>query len=162
MWRRTDFTECPAGDNDKRRMITAKLAEVEHQLERAVAAIIAGRITEEEAAAHMPALRRRRAELSEELAAIDGGATLAALRPAAVELYRQRLVRLEEAVNAGLANGQDETAKAIRGMIETVTIMPSPAGELPGIIVRGDLAPILDLDPYGPEVGVKAGSGGRI
>jgi site-specific DNA recombinase len=151
-----------AGGSDKRRTIAAKLAEVERQLERAVGAIIAGRITEEEAAAHMPALRRRRAELSEDLAAIDGGAKLVSLRPAAVELYRQRLIRLEEAVNTGLANGQDETAKAIRSMIQTVTIMPTPAGEIPGVIVKGDLAPILDLGQHEPRAGVMAGSGGRI
>ena len=147
---------------DKRRTIAAKLAEAERQLERAVGAIIAGRITEEEAATHMPALRRRRAELSEELAVIDGGAKLITLRPAAVELYRHRLLRLEKAVNAGLANGQDETAKTIRSMIETVTVMPTPAGEMPGVIVRGDLAPILDLGQHGPQTGGMAGSGGRI
>jgi hypothetical protein len=111
-----------AGGGDQRRAIANKLAEVGRQIERAVTAIIAGQITEQEAAAHMPKLRQQRTKLAEELAAMEGGAAIITLRPGAIEIYQARLAQLEDAVNAGLANGHDETAKTIRSMIETVTV----------------------------------------
>jgi hypothetical protein len=47
-------------------------------------------------------------------------------------------------------------------MIESVTIMPMPAGETPGVMVKEDLSSILDLGQQGVRAGVMAGSGGRI
>jgi hypothetical protein len=49
-------------------------------------------------------------------------------------------------------------------LIETVTVLPAPAGEAPGIIVRGDLAAVLGVDEIqkGAQRGGRGGSGGRI
>jgi hypothetical protein len=67
-------------------------------------------------------------------------------------------------INADLAIGVDPAASAIRAMIETVTVLPAPAGEAPEIIVRGDLAGVLGLDEIqrGALWGGRVGSGERI
>ena len=62
--------------------------------------------------------------------------------------YRD-LERLGEVINADLAANNDELAKKLRQLVETVTIMPTPAGEIPGIIVKGELGSILGLSPIG-------------
>ena len=129
----------------RRAAMEKELAEIDRRIDRAVAAIIDGRITEQEAARHLPALRQRRHALAAELAAI-GSAGVIVLRPAAVDTYLRDLQSLELAINADLAIGVDPAASAIRAMIETVTVVPAPAGEAPEILVRGDLAGVLGLD----------------
>ena len=86
------------------------------------------------------------------------------LRPAVVETYLRDLESLERAINSDLAIGVDPAANAIRTLIETVTVLPAPAGEAPGIIVRGDLAAVLGVDEIqkGAQRGGRGGSGGRI
>ena len=64
-----------------------EIANVDRQIERAVAAIIQGRITEAEAAAHLPGLRAQRARLAAELAALGSRPVILTLRPAIVEGY---------------------------------------------------------------------------
>jgi hypothetical protein len=81
-----------------------ELAEIDRRIDRAVAAIIDGRITEQEAAAHLPALRQRRPALAAELASI-GNAGVIVLRPAVVETYLRDLESLERAINSDLAIG---------------------------------------------------------
>jgi site-specific DNA recombinase len=147
----------------RRAALEKELAESDRRIDRAIAAIIDGRITEQEAAGHLPALRQRRHALATELAAI-GNAGVIVLRPAAVEIYLRDLQRLESVINADLAIGVDPAANAIRAMIETVTVVPAPAGEAPEIIVRGDLAGLLGFDKIqtGALQGGRVGSGGRI
>jgi hypothetical protein len=145
----------------RRRALEAEIAIVERQIERAVAAMIQGRITEDEAAAHLPSLRQRRAELAVELATIASPPIVVALRPAALDNYLRDLERLEEVINADLAAGDDGAARAIRGMIDTVTVVPTPAGSVPGIIVRGGLARLVGLEPLqkGSYFGGNGGAG---
>jgi site-specific DNA recombinase len=130
----------------RRSSIDAEIADIDRQLERAVAAVIAGRITNEEADAHLPMLRRRRVELAAELATI--GAPVVMLRPAAVDSYLRDLDRLPDLINADLGAGDDGAAKAIRSLIETVTIMPAPAGTIPGIMVVGDLRSLIGAPAF--------------
>jgi site-specific DNA recombinase len=137
-----------SGGQTRRQALERELAAVDRQVERAVKAVIDGRITEAEAAAHLPALRGRRAALVAELEALGSPATVVALRPVAVDRYIADLEHLEEMVNAGLAQGIDAAANAIRGMIETVTVEPAPRGQAPDIIVRGELGGLLGLDPF--------------
>ena len=136
------------GGQTRRQALERELATLDRQLERAVRAIIDGRITEAEAAVHLPALRARRAALAAELAALGIPPTVIALRPAAVETYVADLARLEETLNAGLTQGVDAAANAIRAMIETVTIQPAARGIAPRIVVRGELGGLLGLDPF--------------
>jgi site-specific DNA recombinase len=149
---------------DRRRELDTEIANIDRQIERAVTAIIQGRITEAEAASHLPGLRERRAQIADELAALGSRPVILALRPAIVESYLRDLARLEEVINSDITAGDEGAARTIRAMIETVTVMPSLAGQQPGIIVRGELGSLLGLDPFqkGPQLGGKVGSGGRI
>jgi hypothetical protein len=137
------------------------LAEIELKIGRAVTAVIDGRITRDEAESHLPALRTRRAELAGRLAAIERPPAIVTLQPAAVDCYLRDLARLEDVVNRDLAEGDDGAAKAIRALVDTVTIMPTPAGTAPGIIVRGRLNSLLGLDPFrdGSGAGWQGGAG---
>ncbi|MGC1327528.1 MAG: hypothetical protein WA850_17570, partial [Xanthobacteraceae bacterium] len=144
--------------------LETEIANVDRQIERAVAAIIQGRITEAEAAAHLPGLRAQRARLAAELAALGSRPVILTLRPAIVEGYLRDLARLEDVINSDLAAGDDSAARTIRSMIETVTVIPAPTGQQPGVIVRGELGFLLGVDRLqnAPQLGGKAGSGGRI
>jgi hypothetical protein len=145
---------------DNRPDLESQLASIERQLNRAVQAVIEERITQEEADQHLPALRARRAEILGELA-MRSEPKVIQLRPAAVDTYLRDLDRLEEVVNADLAAGDEEAAKAIRSLVETVTIMPTPRGNPPGIIVRGGLQSLLELSPFvnGSHFGGASGAG---
>jgi site-specific DNA recombinase len=149
------------GRTDRRRQIEIEIANLGHQIDRAVAAIIQGRITEEEAAGHLPLLRARRTELAAELASGGAPPIVVSLRPAVVDAYLRDLEHLEEVVNSDLAAGDQTAARTVRGMIETVTIMPTPAGSVPGIIVRGELGSLLGLGTFSraPHVGGADGAG---
>jgi hypothetical protein len=66
-------------------------------------------------------------------------------------------------INSDLAVDASTAAGVIRGMLESVTIVPTPAG-MPGIIARGTLNRLLDPHSFqnGAYLGGDAGSGGRI
>jgi hypothetical protein len=113
-----------ADSGDKRRKLESEIANVDRQIERAVTAIIEGRITEAEAAAHLPGLRQRRGQLTAELAALGMRSVVLKLRSAIVDSYLRDLGRLEELINSDMAAGDDGAARTIRSMIETVTVMP--------------------------------------
>lgn len=96
-----------------------------------------------------------------ELNAIGTPPNVIAIRPAAVDSYLRDLERLDEAINADLAAGDDSANRTIRALIDTVTVMPTPAGAAPGIVVRGELGSLLDLGPFqnGPLHRGAAGAG---
>jgi len=147
-----------AGNLAVRSTIENDLAEIERKIGRAVAAVIDGRITREESEAHLPALR---ADLAARLVGIAKPPAVITLLPAAVDSYLRDLARLEDVVNRDLEEGDDAAAKAIRALVDSVTIMPTPAGTVPGIIVRGRLNSLLGLDPFqdGSPVGGEGGAG---
>lgn len=147
--------------SDQRQVLTAKIETLDRQIGRAVAAIIAGRITDEEAGAHLPGLRHHRAAFAGELAALSTALQDARPQPTAVDAYLRDLAQLEASINAKLAVGIDDAARTIRGLIETVTIQPTPTGTIPGIVVKGALGSLLGLGsfPEGPCGGVKNGAG---
>jgi site-specific DNA recombinase len=147
----------PFGIVARRGQIEAEIADLERQIDRAGAAIIQGRITEVEASAHLPALRKRRAELASELVSAAAPSKLIKLQPALIDAYLRNLERLETVINSDLAEGDQTAARAVRKMVETVTIMPTPAGSVPGIIVRGELSSLLNFDA--PSVGGADGAG---
>jgi len=57
---------------------------------------------------------------------------LSARRRCWLRRYLRDLERLEAVINRDLAEGDQTAARAVREMIETVTIMPTPAGSTPG------------------------------
>lgn len=150
-----------SGEVDRRQSLAIEVVTVGRQIERAVAAIIQGHITEAEAKAHLPTLRARHAALTAKLASLANPVPIIEGRPAAVDAYLRNLARLDEVVNAELADGEEGPANAIRAMIHSVTIVPTPAGSMPGIVVRGDLGSVLGLEtfPDGPHVGGAGGAG---
>jgi hypothetical protein len=62
--------------------------------------------------------------------------------------YLRDLGRIEEVVNDDLTAGDTGAAKAIWALVGTVTVIPTPAGTPPGVIVRGRLRSLLRLDPF--------------
>jgi site-specific DNA recombinase len=150
-----------ASGTSARRELQDQLATVDRRIALAVAAVIEERITREEADIHLPALRARRAELAAQLAAIDEPPAAINLQPAAVDSYLRDLDRLEDVINADLAEGDDGAAKSIRSLVDTVTIMPAERGSPPGVIVRGRLESLLGLDPFqkGSHFGGEGGAG---
>jgi DNA invertase Pin-like site-specific DNA recombinase len=158
--------------NEERRRATAegantklelqgRLATIDRHIAQAVQAVIEDRITREEADVHLPGLRARRAELKALLATIEEPPAVISLQPAAVDSYLRDLERLEEVVIADLADGDEGAAKAIRNLVETVTIMPTERGRAPGIIVRGRLESLLGPGSFveDPTVGGISGAG---
>jgi site-specific DNA recombinase len=128
--------------------LEARLENIDRQLSRAVAALIQGRITDAEAERHLPALRREHEQLAAELTALGAPPKVVSLRPAAVDEYVRGLDHLHELINADLAIGTSEAAGVIRGLIETVTVMPTPPGGPPALRVQGSLDALLGLDPF--------------
>jgi site-specific DNA recombinase len=123
---------------DHRHSLERELATVDRQIDRGVRAIIEGRITEAEGAAHLPALRARRAELAAQLAEASAQPIPFNLRSAAIGAYFAELDALEK---RGAADS--EAARLIREMIETVTVAPVATPAVPALEVSGLLAPIL-------------------
>lgn len=137
-----------AGRREQREEMEAQIRALDRQINRAVRAMIDGRITEAEAEVHLPELRRRSALLAAEFAELDSPPAVVALVPAAVDTYLRDLSRLNEVMNANLAAGDSEAARTLRSMVETVTIMQSPAGTPPGIVVKGDLAFLANTQTF--------------
>jgi hypothetical protein len=137
----------------------SELEEIDRQLARAVAAVIQGRITDDEAERHLPALRRERERIAGELAMLGAPPKVVSLRPAAVDEYVRGIDQLHEVINADLAAGFSDAATVIRGLIETVTVMPTPPGRPPGLKVQGSLDCLVRLAPF-PEGSHLGGEGG--
>jgi site-specific DNA recombinase len=135
-----------AGATDRRHQLEEELETIGRQIDRAGAAVIEDRITKEEADRHLPSLRRRRDALVAEVSAMDARPKVVGFRPEAVDAYLRDLDRLAEVVNSDLAAGHSEAAAIIRSMIETVTVMPTPRGQPPGLRVDGHLARLATLD----------------
>ena len=96
---------CKAAITPGRKMaIERQIAEIDRQIERAVSAVIAGRITEQEADSHLPGLRQRRNELVAELASVSNPGVIV-LRSAGIETYLRDLESLQQTINADLERG---------------------------------------------------------
>ncbi|MGQ0485068.1 MAG: recombinase family protein [Hyphomicrobiales bacterium] len=145
-----------------RTRLEARLAEAQRELDRMIDALIKGRITEQEADTRLPALRSARDQAKAELELAEKPPKVISLHPAAIEAYLRDLDRLADLIGADLAEGDDGLAKALRALIETVTVMPAPAGEPPTIRVTGHLASLMgkDVFPQGSFAGGSGGSGG--
>jgi site-specific DNA recombinase len=150
-----------AGDIAARGTLENQLADIERKIDRAVKAVIDGQITREEADRYLPALRAQRAQLAARLVTIRKAAGRRHPAVTLVNANLNDLARLEDVVNRDLAVGDDGAAKAIRALVDTVTVIPTPAGMTPGIVVPGRLNSLLGRDPFadGSHVGGPDGAG---
>lgn len=148
-----------SGGEAARAGLLSRLATVERSIERAVAAVIDERITHDEAERHLPALRAEREELRAQVARLGLPPKVIVLRQPAVETYLRDLDRLAEVANGDLREGDAGAANALRSIIETVTIVPGPAGSIPTIRVDGHLAVFVDQDSNAPYSGGDGGAG---
>jgi site-specific DNA recombinase len=149
-----DYVDCynakqrrlSAGSAARRCILQDELTELDRQVDRAVSAIIRGRITEEDAARHLPSLRKRRDEIESELAGIDAPPRVASLNPTAVETFLRAFKRKDEVIKSNLPENDHVAARRVRAIIKMVTVVPMPIASTPGIIVVGDLGSLLAGD----------------
>jgi site-specific DNA recombinase len=132
--------EALAGAAAQRPKLARRLDVIDCELERAVAAVIRGTISQEEADRHLPTLRREREQVEAELASLGGSVPVISIRPAAVATYLADLDHLSESLNANLQKGYTNAATVLRRYVNKVTVMPASKGHLPLIILDGDLS----------------------
>lgn len=114
------------------------LASIEADIERAVTAVVKNVLTGAEAAMLLPGLRSERDRLTAEIAEHSG--TVITLHRPAIDEYLTGLDAIDEAINLGIREHNSEVSEAMRGLVRTVTVKPSPTGQPPDIIVSGHLA----------------------
>ena len=141
----------------ERESVAAKqtLTEVERKLTAIVCAIEDG--------AYTPTLKARLTTLEQEKAQVE--ARLRAGKPAAVlrlhpnlpELYRNKIDRLTEALNA--PDTVAETAEILRGLIDRIVL--TPVDNVLRAELHGDLAVLASFAQAGESRGNFAGSGGE-
>jgi site-specific DNA recombinase len=141
----------------ERESLAAKqtLVEIERKLAAIVRAIEDG--------AYTPTLKARLTTLEQEKAQVE--ARLRAGKPAPVlrlhpnlpELYRSKIERLTEALNA--PDTVTETAEILRGLIERIVL--TPAENVLRAELHGDLAILAGFAQAGERRGILAGSGGE-
>lgn len=119
------------------------LAEAQRGLDRMIDAVARGTITDAEADQRIPAFRAQRDQAQAELAAIEEPPKVVSLHPAAVKDYLKNLDRMAELIGRDLSEGDDDLAQALRGLIDSVTIVPAPKGEAPIVRITGHLESLL-------------------
>jgi len=90
---------------------------------------------------HLIALENRKAELAEELA--RPVVTTVRLHPNLAEVYRNKVARLEETLNAD--GVRSEAAETLRGLIEEIRLTPDKKTGVLKAELRGELGAILAL-----------------
>lgn len=130
-----------SGSTDMLERNRKALASIEAQIQRAVTSVVQNILTGAEAATLLPGMRAERDRLTAELAAHS--ATVIVLHKPAIDEYLAGLDGIEETINLGLRDAEPEVRAAMRGLVDTVTVMPSPAGKPPEIRVSGHLASLM-------------------
>lgn len=133
-----------------------RLRAVRQELERMVDAIAqgAGVATIRE---RLAALEQERAEIEEQLAAPPLENDVIALHPGAVGRYLAQVESLSETLRQGIRSGDGEAAGALRELVESVAVIPTPPRTPVVVEVRGRLAALLSeqrLPPSGRYSGV--------
>jgi hypothetical protein len=122
------------------------LAKTQREIGRLVEAIKAG-VPGAAVKDEMKTLEARRTDLAEQLKTAPPAAPR--LHPNASSLYRERIARLRDALNA--ENTRTEAAELIRGLIEEIRLVPE-SGRLT-VELFGQLAALLSLANQHPRSG---------
>lgn len=126
--------------------LARKLAGAEGELKRAIDGMIRGTISEEEGDRVIPELRRQRDAARSEVERAAKPPKVVQLHPPSVDRYLQAIEQLAAYANGHLVGGDNDVAQALRKFIDSVTVMPAAAGELPEIRVAGGLASLLPVE----------------
>jgi site-specific DNA recombinase len=133
-----------------------RLAKVVREIDAVVTAIAQG-MFHPSMKAKMDELEAERAELEARLTALPYPEPLA-IHPGVAETYARKVANLADALNSPELRA--EAAELLRGLIETVTLMPDPdAPNGHTIELRGELGAILSLCGEGSGINAKARSG---
>jgi site-specific DNA recombinase len=117
-----------------------EVARIDRDLDMLVNLILKGGVAER-LNAKMLELEARKASLENAIATADVPPPL--LHPEMSNCYRQRVERLHSALHAEAEGDRIEAAEALRALVDSIILTPTPAGM--EIDVRGDLAGILLL-----------------
>jgi hypothetical protein len=128
--------------------LARRAAEAKRALHRAIESMVHGRISECEADALLPGLRSAHAAAVAKLSAAAEPPKLVCLHPRAVDAYLADLHALANAVARDQAEGDATAANAIRRIVESVTVMPAPAGTAPELAVEGHLAALINAPAF--------------
>ena len=123
---------------DQRETLTRDLAKIDRDLERLVQALIDG-VPAAAVKTKMETLEARKVEIDARLE--HAPEQKPALHPAMAEIYRVKVERLSQSLNA--PDLRAEAVEILRGLVETITLTPEKDGY--GILLKGDLAGILTL-----------------
>jgi site-specific DNA recombinase len=126
-----------------RAAIERRLAAAQRDLDRAVKALVKGIVSEDEAERAIASTRAERDKLTAELAAAPMAEDAVALHPAALDRYGRQLERLQEALAAGIAAGDNQGAEAIRDLVEAVTVRPGERAGSVAVEITGRLSVLL-------------------
>lgn len=141
--------------------LTRDLVAAQLELDRLIDLTAKGVVTEAEATERLPQLRTSRDRLQAQLAAAAEPPRVIALHPTSIKRYLEDLDRLAGVIGDDLDHGDEGIARELRKLVESVTILPAPAGKPPQVRVRGRLESLLSASEFtGRSVGGKIGSGG--
>ena len=143
----------------KRAMLERTLGQAKREIDRIVDQIGRGTISEEEARARLPELRRRRNDAQAELAALTPVKAVE-LHPTAVERYLAATENLAATLSYRAIHDGEEFAGALRELIAAIVIYPADRND-PRIEVIGRLAKLTgdDLFPQSSLTTAVAGAG---
>lgn len=91
----------------------------------------------------MPALRTTVESAKADLAAAGEPLKVVTLHPKVVDQYLRDLDQLDQLIAGDLAESDEGLAKALRAIIDKVSVMPAPARQPPEIRIEGHLEILL-------------------
>jgi hypothetical protein len=99
--------------------------DAERDLKRAIDGMIRGTISEAEGDQIIPELRRQRDRVKAALASAAKPPKVIELHPPSVDDYLRAIERLADYANGHLAKSDDELARSLRRLIDSVMVMPA-------------------------------------
>ena len=139
--------------NAKRAHLELRLGELNREIDRLVDAIAKGHGNPAVLGLRSSVLNEERKQVTMEMNLEPAGNDTISLHPAVLARYQEQLVELQDALSKGINAGDSDAAEAIRGLVETVTVLrdPSPPGGVT-IEIAGRLNALLGEQAYPNKV----------
>ncbi|BCJ89997.1 recombinase [Terrihabitans soli] len=151
-------TRLAAGRVKNRARIEGRIAELSREQSRLIDLMVAADGAVPELLARSKAVAIEQEAARAELAAAPPEPNIVALHPASLARYELMIARLQACMAAGLGAGDGEGAKALRELVESVTVTPGDTVGTVRVAIFGRLNRLLEI--HRPIVGGKGGSGG--